>query len=122
MERSAETAVTVVDAEAVLFERFGSTVAAVTTAVFVNEVVPVTLTTMVTRAKPGDGIEPRLQTTVPFWPTAGPRQLPWLCANDWNTVPTGRGSVRTTPCAVLGPWFVTPSWYVTLPPVTTDAG
>src|SRR5712692_534053 len=111
-ERSAPpgAGLTLVVTDAVLLPVAGSGVEAVTKAVLISEVPPgaVTVTTIVTRLKPGVGIEPRLALTLE--PTAGPRQLPWLTVQEKNVVPTGRGSFNTTPLEVPGPLLLTPSW------------
>src|SRR6266508_5741892 len=119
-ERSAPpgAGLTVVVAEEVLLPSDGSNVVVETTAVLVSEVPPgaVTVTTIVTRAKPGDGIEPRFATTFPLDPIAGPTQLPWLVVQETNVVPTGSGSFNTTPVAVPGPLLDTPSREVSVLP------
>ena len=97
--------VTVVVTLAVLLAVFVSGVEAETTAVLVIVVLPgaVTATWMVTEAKPGEGMSPRLATTVPpFRP-----QLPWLELHERNEVPPGSGSFTTTFCEVLGPLLLT---------------
>src|SRR5215471_6928006 len=112
--------------EAVLFETSVSGFEEVTTPVLISEDPPgaVTLTTIVTRANPGFGSEPRLATTVPLEPIDGPTQLPWLVVQDWKVVPTGSGSVTTTPVAVPDPGLllVTPSVYVRVLPDVTGLG
>src|SRR5580765_6544759 len=104
---------TLVVTDAVLLEMSVSAVVEVTTAVLISVDPPgaVTLTTIETSAKPGDAIEPRLATTVPLAPTAGPLQLPTLVLHDWKVVPNGSGSVTVTPVAVPEPGLllVTPS-------------
>jgi len=47
--------------------------------------------------------EPIEKVTVPFVPTGGPAQVPWLDAQLRKTVPAGSGSVTVTACAVPGP-------------------
>src|SRR6266851_5453607 len=111
-------------ADAVLLAGTGSGVEEVTEAVLVSVMPPgaVTVTTIVTTAKPGEGIEPGLAKTVPLDPTAGPRQLPWLTVQERNVVPTGRGSLRTTPFEMPGPLLLTKSRYVSVLPETTGSG
>src|SRR5712692_1061077 len=125
-ERSAPpgAGLTLVVTDAVLLPVAGSGVEAVTKAVLVSELPPgaVTVTWIVTRAKPGVGMEPRFAMTLPLDPTAGPRQLPWLTVQERKVVPTGRGSFNTTPLEVLGPLLLTPSWYVNVLPDTTGLG
>jgi hypothetical protein len=87
----------------------GSGVADVTTAVFVK-LTPsgaVTLTAIERVAKPGAPIVPKLAVTVPFEPTAGPLQLPWVAEQEMNVVPTGSGSVTLTPSEKPGPALFT---------------
>ena len=47
--------------------------------------------------------EPSEKVTVPFVPTGGPVQVPWLDPQLSKTVPAGSGSVTVTDCAVPGP-------------------
>ena len=51
--------------------------------------------------------DPSENVTVPFAPTGGPVQVPWLDAQLSKTVQAGSGSVTVTACAVPGPPFRT---------------
>jgi hypothetical protein len=57
-----------------------------------------TLTTIVTEAKPGDVMVPRFATTLVPWRA----HEPWLEGTDTKLLPPGSGSVTTTFSAALG--------------------
>ena len=113
-----------VEVEAVLLPLLVSGVAEVTTAVFVNVTFggAVTLTWIDSVAKPGNPIVPKLAVTVPFDPTDGPLQLPWLALQEMKVVPTGSGSVTFTPSEKPGPALFTRIVYVRVVPLTTGSG
>jgi hypothetical protein len=125
MLRSASGATpTEVVAVEVLFELLVSGVADVTTATFVSVTPPgaVTLTAIDRVAKPGNPIVPKLAVTVPFAPTDGPLQLPWLALQEMKVVPIGSGSVTLTPSAKPGPALFTRIVYVSVVPLMTGSG
>ena len=97
----AGTGLTLVVTLAVLLAVLVSGVDEETTAVFVIVLSPgaVTLTTIVTEAKPGDGMSPRLATTL----LPERLQEPWLAVHDRKVVPPGSGSLTVTAIAVFGP-------------------
>ena len=77
-----------------------------------------TLTTIVTEAKPGDVMVPRFATALVPWRA----HEPWLEEHETKLVPPGSGSVTTTFSAALGPLLLTEIVYVRKPPVTTGFG
>ena len=98
-----------------LFERFVSVVVETTLARFsASEEGPgcVTVTLIVTWAKPGAETEPRLAVAEalaepPGVPTLGPLQVPPVTTTqERKVVPMGQASVSVTPAAVFGPLLV----------------
>jgi hypothetical protein len=103
--RSADAAVTVVVAEALLFVPFGSPSAAETDAVFVFVPDVDAVTTIDTVAFALTASEPSGQVTTPdTW-----LQVPCELDAETNVVPAGSVSVTVTFVAVCGPAFETPS-------------
>src|SRR5947209_166361 len=90
---------------------FGSEFVEVTLRVLAKLVSSPTVTTMVPVTVAPLATVPRLPVTVP------PAKLPepWLKLAETNVRPDGRVSVRVTPGASDGPWFVTVMVYVSVP-------
>jgi hypothetical protein len=96
---------TVTAADAVLLAGTESTTVVETVAVFVTVVFfgEVTVATIVTVAFAPLASEPRWQATVPFAPTGGVVQLPWLVLALTKRVCAGSGSVTVVFEAAHGP-------------------
>jgi hypothetical protein len=64
---------------------------------------PGAVTAIVMVAEPDAAMIPRFPVTVPFVPTGGPLQLPWLVMHETRVVPGGSGSVTVARHAASGP-------------------